>query len=216
MIDGGPLRTSRPTGRQVEFQDEPVRYQPEEPQRVEPVVHAEQPRRSSQYRQPEPQRLERVEPVAAAPKAPRNYSWVKWPIIAVLLLALGFAAWRFWPMPSSVEATIDSDKYQAVFLSNGQVYFGKLAVVNNDYMELTNVYYLERQLTTDTDPTGEQPATEEEATTTPTGENNFQLLKYSDVLYGSEDAMVISKDDIIRFENLRTDGVVAKAIANRS
>src|SRR5690606_1863481 len=133
-------------------------------------------------------------------------------LLMVVVAAVAVVGWLFWPTNNAVEGTIDTEKYQAVFLSNGQVYFGKLGIVDNDYMKLTNVYYLERQLSTttegDTNPVDDVNAQ--------TGENNFQLLKYSDVLYGSEDAMVISKDDIIRFENLRSDGVVAKAIANRS
>jgi hypothetical protein len=210
MIDGGPLRTSRPTGRQVEYQDEPARYQPEEPQRIESSAPHEQTRRAQSYRQAEAQQ---VEPVAAAPKTPRNFSWVKWAVVLLVITGIAAAGWYFWPNNRGVEMTIDPEKYQAVFLSNGQVYFGRLEVVNSDYMKLTNVYYLERQLTTD----GENPETPpEDAEETPSGDNNFQLLKYSDVLYGSEDAMVISQDDIIRYENLRSDGVVAKAIANRS
>lgn len=210
MIDGGPLRTSRPTGRQADYQDEPPRYQPEEPQRAESLPSQEQTRRSRSHQQAAP---EPMDPVATAPKAPKNLSWVKWVIFAVLIVAIAVAGWMFWPNNQNVAMTIDSDKYQAVFLSNGQVYFGRLSVVNSDYMKLTNVYYLERQLTSD----GEGTAGEEEGeSTNPTGDNNFQLLKYSDVLYGSEDEMVISQDDIIRYENLRSDGVVAKAIANRN
>lgn len=211
MIDGGPLRTSRPTGRQVEYQDEPARDQPEQPQITQPVAPVEPSRRSQQLRQEEPQQ---VEPIASAPpKAPRNYSWVKWILVVVLVTALGIAGWLFWPNNQKVAATIDSGKYQAVFLSNGQVYFGRLSIVDSDYMKLTNVFYLERQLSADTSGTDTKTDTE---TANPTGDNNFQLLKYSDVLYGSEDAMVISRDDIIRYENLRPDGVVAKAIAKRN
>lgn len=208
MIDGGPLRTSRPTGRQVEYQDEPVRYQPEEPQQVEASVSREQAKRSQQYRNEPPRQAEGG---AQLQKAPKNLSWIKWVFFMLLIAAIAVCGWLFWPNNRSVEATIDTGKYQAVFLSNGQVYFGRLAIVDNDYMKLTNVYYLERQLTS-----GNGSETNENEAANPTSDNNFQLLKYSDVLYGSEDAMVISRDDIIRYENLRSDGVVAKAIANRS
>lgn len=209
MIDGGPLRTSRPTGRQVEYQDEPVRYQPEEPKQLESSAPQEQTRRMREPRQSVPQASENV---MAAEKTPRNMSWVKWVIFILVVVGIAVAGWFFWPNNRGVEMTIDPDKYQAVFLSNGQVYFGRLQVVNSDYMKLTNVYYLERQLTTE----GENTKSTSDNNENPTGDNNFQLLKYSDVLYGSEDAMVISQDDIIRYENLRSDGVVAKAIANRS
>lgn len=209
MIDGGPLRTSRPTGRQAQttYRAEPVRYQREESVQAEPVMQAEPSRHVQQYRQEEQPELPR------APRAPRNLSWVKWVLLVIAIAAIGTLGWLFWPRSnSSVAATIDADKYQAVFLSNGQVYFGKLTIVNNDFMKLTNVFYLERQLTTGTEDAAKQESTDQQATN---GDNNFQLLKYSDVLYGSEDAMIISKSDIIRYENLRSDGVVAKAIANR-
>jgi len=204
MIDGGALRTSRPAGRQATHRGAPVRYQPEDSHYAEPMVQPEVQRQPVQNRQPEQVR---------AVRQPRNLAWVKW-VAAVLLIAIiGVAGWMFIPRGNSgIAATIDSDKYQAVFLSNGQVYFGKLAIVNGDFMKLTNVFYLERQLTAST---GDSEDGETNTPPVNSSENNFQLLKYSDVLYGSEDAMIISKDDIIRYENLRPDGVVAKAIANR-
>ena len=201
MIDGG-LRPSRPNGRQVAYRSESVRRQPEEPQYAEQAAPVEPPRQQEHSRH--------TEPTTAVKSSPR-FAWVKWAVIALVVAALAVSAWIFRPNEASVAATIDTGKYQAVFLSNGQVYFGRLSVVNSEFMKLTNVFYLERQLTAGTD-TESETNTNEQPTS---GDNNFQLLKYSDVLYGSEDAMIISKDDIIRFENLRSDGVVAKAIANR-
>lgn len=211
MIDGGPLRTSRPSGRQGEYREDPIRYQSEAPPRAEPMdrtdrSHAVAPTRHSDPAYEEPIKRQK------APRKPRHLSWVKWIVVLAILVISGFAGWRFWPSGAGLESTIDTTKYQAVFLSNGQVYFGRLSVVNKDYMKLTNVYYLERQLVADTDSKDENGANDSEV---PDGDNNFQLLKYSDVLYGSEDEMVISKEDIIRYENLRSDGVVARAIANR-
>src|SRR5690606_23168071 len=108
----------------------------------EPAAAAEAPRQPQRYYQ------EESEPVV--PKKARNLSWIKWAAVPMVVILLGAAAWFFWPTQGSVAMTIDTTKYQAVFLSNGQVYFGNLKVVNRDYMELSNVYYLERQLTTGT------------------------------------------------------------------
>lgn len=205
MIDGGPLRTSRLTGRQVAYRNESARYQSDEPQ-GEPMESIEQrPRQERQRRSVEPEYVAQARPN-------RNFAWVKWLAFTVVAIFLGVAGWLLWPSQQSIAGAIDSDKYQAVFLSNGQVYFGNLSVVSNDFMKLTGVYYLERQLTAAATTEGDDESTNQPVNTS---DNNFQLLKYSDVLYGSEDAMIISSDDIIRFENLRTDGVVAKAIANR-
>lgn len=202
MIDGGLSRAARPAGRQIVYRDEPARQYPDEYQRSDAPAESRQKQRQAQTD---------VAPETA--RKPRNLSWVKWPLLLTIVIAIAATAWFFMPSQNGVASAIDTGKYQAVFLSNGQVYFGRLSVVNNDYMKLTNIYYLERQLsgTGDTEIEGDTGSATVNAT-----DNNFQLLKYSDVLYGSEDAMVISKDDIIRFENLRSDGVVAKAIANRS
>ena len=40
---------------------------------------------------------------------------------------------------------IDSDKTQAVFLTNGQVYFGDIQNIQSDHLELKNIYYLSVQ-----------------------------------------------------------------------
>ena len=202
MIDGGLSRAARPAGRQIAYRDEPARQYPDEYPRAEaPAESRPKQRRAESEAAPE------------VARQPRNLSWLKWPLFALITVIVAASVWYFMPhQGASVASAIDTNKYQAVFLSNGQVYFGRLSVVNSDYMKLTNVFYLERQLSTG----GTTTESDNESATVTPGDNNFQLLKYSDVLYGSEDAMVISKDDIIRFENLRSDGVVAKAIANRS
>ncbi len=203
MIDGGPLRISRATTRQGSYRRESARRQPEEPEPMEPSMPANQPQRTMQHRQVPQEHEPSIHE--------RSHDWVRWILGSLIIAVIIFVGW-FWvskQSETSLASTIDSDKYQAVFLSNGQVYFGKLELVNNDYMKLSNIYYLERQVTTtSSDDAGN------EVQQNPT-DNNFQLLRYSDVLYGSEDEMIISKDDIIRYENLRNDGVVAKAIANR-
>ena len=37
---------------------------------------------------------------------------------------------------------IDSDAYQAVFLTNDQIYFGRLKNISSDYLILSDVYYV--------------------------------------------------------------------------
>src|SRR5690606_23730962 len=143
MIDGGTLRTSRSTDRQAAYRSASVRPKQKEPAVMEPAMPAEQPRQ--QYRTAEPeQRVERVR------KAPASGQWTKATALVIGALLLAAGGWFFLSNQRSLAATIDSEKYQAVFLSNSQVYFGKLSNVNGDYMKLTNVFYLERQLTANT------------------------------------------------------------------
>src|SRR6476620_11045766 len=38
---------------------------------------------------------------------------------------------------------VNDKQYQAVFLNNGQVYFGKVKSLNSKYIDLTNIFYIE-------------------------------------------------------------------------
>src|SRR5690606_5677477 len=54
------------------------------------------------------------------------------PVFVVFVVLVG-AVWYFWLSP---ESKISQNRYQAVFLSNGQVYFGKLSGLNGRYATL--------------------------------------------------------------------------------
>ncbi len=65
-------------------------------------------------------------------------------ILAVLLLCLalcGVSCNRAQPNPAS--AAVDANKYYAVLLSNGAVYFGKLEGLGSAYPVLHDVYYVQ-------------------------------------------------------------------------
>lgn len=196
MIDGGPSRVGRLTGRRSS-------YRSDQAQQLEDQL-PELPERINQESEESPQPQPRPRP---AKQQSAGSSWGKRVIIFLLIVLVGLAGWLTWTMQSTVEEDmIDADKHQAVFLSNGQIYFGRLSSHSDRYMKLTNVFYLERQIGADEGDQAELPSSD----------NSFQLLKYSDVLYGSEDLMMISRDDIIRYENLSPSGVVGRAIAERN
>lgn len=97
--------------------------------------------------------------------------------------------------------SIKSDQYQAVFLTDGQIYFGKLTGLNEEYAVLEDIYYLqvEQQV---------QPDRAEEAA------SNISLAKLGNELHGPEDEMFINSDQILFWENLKDDGQVVTAINN--
>lgn len=100
---------------------------------------------------------------------------------------------------------VDKGKYQAVFLSNGQVYFGKLRGLNSDYPTVTDIYYLvvRRPLQS------QQPeATEAAEQQRP----SFTLIKLGRELHGPVDKMVINRQHILFVEDLKEDGRVVQAI----
>ncbi len=93
-------------------------------------------------------------------------------------------------------------QWQAVFLTNGQVYFGELSGVNSKYATLTNIYYLQVQSQV-------QPAD-----TTSTDNSKVTLVKLGNELHAPQDQMKIATDQILFYENLKKDGKVVQAIDN--
>src|SRR6201985_2895939 len=65
-------------------------------------------------------------------------------LIILSVVVLGWFLTKTWSTVASSQAVKDK-QYQAVFLTNGQVYFGKFGNVNSSYVKLTNIYYLQVQ-----------------------------------------------------------------------
>lgn len=126
---------------------------------------------------------------------------------SVLLLALLLGSWLFYR--SSTAVAIDNSKYQAVFFTNGQVYFGKLETLNSSYMKLTKVFYLQAPAAPSSEGT-QDPENPQETANKPA--TDIQLIKLGDEIHGPEDSMIISKDQILFFENLKTEGKVTDSI----
>ena len=151
----------------------------------------------------------RAEPVQRAKRAePPKRS--KKPLQIVLAIAvvglLAFVAWFFLGRTGNTAAAIDTSKYQAVFFTNGQVYFGKLSTLNDDYMRLKSVYYLQnkKQSSDDASP---QAASEADA-------SDVELIKLGSEIHGPEDEMLVAKDQVLFFENLKPTGTVSKTITD--
>jgi hypothetical protein len=119
-------------------------------------------------------------------------------ILAILVGAMLFAQ----PKSSSSSAKVDTTKYQAIFLTNGQVYFGKLSDVSSGYVNITDVYYLQVQQAV-------QPA-DTKSTESP----KVSLTKLGNELHGPTDEMHISRDQVLFWENLKADSTVVKAISD--
>lgn len=90
--------------------------------------------------------------------------------------------------------------YQAVFISNGQVYFGKLSNKGDTYVALKDVYYLQ---------TNQQLQLGQES-----GEADKQLslVKLGNELHSPDDRMYINRDQILFYEDLKSNGRVVEAI----
>lgn len=112
-------------------------------------------------------------------------------VIALLLILFGF--------PKASSKAIDAKTYQAVFLTNGQVYFGKFSKVKAQYPELRDVYYLRK----DTQQLQENESTDQ---------SPLALIKLGKEIHGPMDEMFLQRNHILFWENLRQDSEVVQAI----
>lgn len=101
-----------------------------------------------------------------------------------------------------VDTSVKGKQYQAVFLTNGQVYFGKVSKVDNSYVKLTDIYYLQVQ----------QQVQPEDKSKQADQQPQVSLAKLGGELHGPEDTMFISRQQVLFWENLKEDGKVTKAI----
>lgn len=129
--------------------------------------------------------------------------WLRWVYVlllfsvTVLCVAVAYFLSTYNPNESKY---ILNNKYQAVFLSNGQVYFGKIASLNSRYVDLRSIFYLNSQSQTD------------QSSSSSDKSNQFTLIKLGCELHGPYDQMIINHSNITFWENLRDDSQVVKSI----
>ncbi len=115
----------------------------------------------------------------------------------ILVVALLFS-FVFSDNRKEESAFVNTNQMQAVFMNGGQVYFGKVTSLNKQYMTLRDIYYL--RVNQAVQPDGEQKA------------DDISLVKLGCELHGPEDLMVINREQVIFWENLKEDGKVGKAV----
>ena len=135
---------------------------------------------------------------------------LKWLLVAVLIIVLAIAAGWFVLGPK-ISGSFQGTKtaYQAVFLTNGQVYFGRLAL-NNNWVELTDIYYL--QVTQNLQQTNSDASKTPTSTSAAQNQSNIQLVKLGSELHGPTDKMHIDRDKILFWEDMKDDSKVVQAI----
>ena len=143
---------------------------------------------------------------------PSGSNAMPWVILAVVLLifVIGGVLFRDRLFPSNANSNTATEQqassgYQAVFLTNGQVYFGKLSGLTASYATLKDIYYLQV-----TNPPiqgqGSQDQAQQQA------QQQLSLVKLGQELHGPVDEMHINRDQILFYEDIREDGRVMQAI----
>lgn len=119
-------------------------------------------------------------------------------IVILFLLYGGLIAYRYFLSNNNAE----KERYVSVFLTNNQVYFGKMVDNRNGEISLKEVYYLQ------------DGNTDFSATGAPLQGSSFMLVKLGQELHGPTDEMYINKEQVLFYEYLRDDSQVVKTIEN--
>jgi hypothetical protein len=119
-------------------------------------------------------------------------------VLIIILVGIGWFLSSKSMLPWQNVGAKSSD-WQAVFLTNGQVYFGKLSNADGKYANLKDIYYIQvAQQSEAQQKAGEQP--------------QISLLKLGSELHGPADEMQINRDQILFIERLKNDSKVVDAI----
>ena len=116
--------------------------------------------------------------------------------IAILVGCVALAMTRSGTSASSdtnESQLVKADKYQAVFMQNGESYFGHIVTMNDQYIRLTHVYYLTRN--------------------SDASNSDYTLIKLGcQQIHNPYDQIVINRAQIKFWENIQDDGTVVTNI----
>jgi hypothetical protein len=122
-------------------------------------------------------------------------------IFCVVVVLVGLLVFLVFGNGSTNEGKyVQTTKLQAVFLNTGQVYFGNIKTLNNDYLVLDNIYYL-------------QTANSSSSSSSSSANTSVSLVKLGCELHAPLDQMIINRAQVTFWENLSPSGQVAKAVA---
>lgn len=119
--------------------------------------------------------------------------------ILIILVVLAGTCSFYW----QTRVWAEESKYKAVFLNNGQVYFGKVSHQYSSWVDLKDIYYLQVK-----EPLQDQAQAAN-------AQNDLNLVKLGNELHGPTDEMQILKNNILFIETLSPESKVLKAIAQQ-
>lgn len=128
----------------------------------------------------------------------KNWLWLLIGLVVVGVLMT--VAWKLFG--NSYWTGIDSSRYQVVFLAdnntNNNAYVGKLERLPDGYYRLKDAFYFQST-----------PAAAEDEKATAA---DIKLIKPGDEIHAPEDTIIIPREQILHYENLKDGGKVVDAI----
>ena len=119
-------------------------------------------------------------------------------LIIMVAVILVLAAGGYFGYKKYVK-TQQNKQRQAVFLTNGQVYFGFIRNQDDQFIKLENIYYLKS-----TDNLQQNDATVDK--------KKLSLVKLGDEVHGPTDMMYINVKNVLYWETMRADSKINSVI----
>ena len=128
-------------------------------------------------------------------------------VVVLIVIAAGYAGYRYYKSNGILEKDSGSNisDYTAVFLNNGQVYFGKVMNRTANELDVRDIYYL--QVNSKDDSTNLQQKSTD-------AKSDIVLVKLGEELHGPNDRMRINMQQVMFTESLKSDSKVVKAISD--
>ncbi|MFA5022389.1 MAG: hypothetical protein WC508_04895 [Patescibacteria group bacterium] len=161
-----------------------------------------------------PDQMSGIEAGSSVDRKPKRGSWLKGLVtLIVVLVIIGGGIYLIASYTGVggllMQAPLKGN-WQAVFLSNGQVYFGKIAKIDKDTVILKNIYYLQVV----TKPLQQSQGGDTNAQAQQQQEQRLTLIKLGNEIHGPKDEMLINRSHVVILEDLKDDSRVVQAITD--
>lgn len=133
-----------------------------------------------------------------------------WFFPAILLPLILLAALVYWVYQGTNQSPksfgFSKSAFHAVFMSNGQVYFGKISRMNDQFTTIDEVYYLRKY------EAPLQPIAANEAASDDKNNPDLQIVKLGGEVHGPQNRMTINRQHILFIEELKADSRIVETI----
>ena len=138
-----------------------------------------------------------------SPELRKRIRWLTPILVIILLLILGGICFIFYSAlsPSTSQFEEAKSEWQAIFLSNSQVYFGKVVKTTDKEIVLRDVYYLQTAQLLQGPREGHVVSAQAPL-----------LIKLGSELHGPHDEMRINREHVLFVEDLKSDSPIMEAI----
>lgn len=150
---------------------------------------------------------------SSSPRGTGKGSWMRSLLTLIVVLVIFAGGIYFIAGYTSFSSLLPGSKvfkseWQAVFLTNGQVYFGKVGSIHPDFIDLSDIYYLQVVNVDNSAALGQPPDVQSQP------EQRLTLIKLGNEIHGPMDSMLINREHVVIIEDLKSDSRVVQAISD--